>query len=354
MAVRFSTADVDPRAQLDYWREVVCATFFTLEVERGGQHRTGFRGEITTHRLDRLRIATVSSEPHAVIRTPEGIRRAADDDFVVNVAVRGRVAMTQGDFETVLSPGDFAVYDSARPCRITCPDPFRQIVLKIPRGMFTSHCLLPAGRTAAVMRGDHGVGALFAPLIRSLTSEADGLGADLGQRVGGTVVDLLATALAEAAGGTPPVTAQAAHVLRARRYIADHLSDPDLSPSEVARALRLSVRYLHLLFAADGTSPARWIRQERLEQASRLLADPRQASRTITDIAFSAGFADASHFTRAFKARFGIGPREYRRGHAVSFLEAARICGICPCPWRMGVATTRIQPGGCHNHPRCS
>lgn len=317
MAVRFSTADVDRRAQLDYWREVVCATFFTLEIERGGQHRTGFRGEIAAQSLGRLQIATVSSEPHAVVRSPEGIRRSADDDFVVNVAVRGRVAMTQGDFEAVLSPGDFAVYDSARPCRIACPDPFRQIVLKIPRGMFTSHCLLPAGSTAAVMRGDHGVGALFAPLIRSLTSQADGLGAATGQRVSGTVVDLLATALAETAGGAvPPVTPQAAHMLRARRYIADHLSDPDLTPSEVARALRLSVRYLHLLFAADGMSPARWIRQERLEQASRLLADPRQANRTITDIAFSAGFADASHFTRAFKARFGIGPREYRR-HAV-------------------------------------
>jgi len=36
-------------------------------------------------------------------------------------------------------------------------------VLKIPRDMFTSHCLLPRGRTAAVVRGDHGVGALFAP-----------------------------------------------------------------------------------------------------------------------------------------------------------------------------------------------
>ena len=59
---------------------------------------TGFRGEITAQSLDRLRIATVSSEPHAVIRSAEKIRQSYDDDFVVNLAVRGRVMMTQQRF----------------------------------------------------------------------------------------------------------------------------------------------------------------------------------------------------------------------------------------------------------------
>ena len=317
MAVRFSTAEVGRRSQLDYWREVVCATFFALDVERSGPSRTGFRGEITAQSLDRLRIATVSSEPHAVIRSAEGIRRSRDDDFVVNLAVRGRVMMTQDWFDTVLNPGDFAVYDSARPCRIACPDPFRQIVLKIPRDMFTSHCLLPRGRTAAVVRGDHGVGTLFAPLVRSLvTTDAESFPAEVGQRLGATVVELLATALCEVTGDGPrQVMPRAAHLLRAQRYIADHLADPDLSPPDVAQALRISVRYLYLLFQAEGTAPAHWILERRLEQASRLLADPRQAGRTITDIAFSVGFKDASHFTRAFKSRHGLGPREYRRHH---------------------------------------
>jgi hypothetical protein len=35
MAVRFSTAEVGRRSQLDYWWEVVCATFLALDVERG-------------------------------------------------------------------------------------------------------------------------------------------------------------------------------------------------------------------------------------------------------------------------------------------------------------------------------
>jgi AraC-like DNA-binding protein len=314
MAVRFSTAEVGRRSQLDYWREVVCATFFALDVQRDGLARTGFRGEITAQSLDRLRIATVSSEPHAVIRSAEKIRSSYDDDFVVNLAVRGRVMMTQQRFDAVLNPGDFAVYDSALPCRIACPDPFRQIVLKIPRDMYTAHCLLPGGGTAAVVRGDHGVGALFGPLVRSLTTQADNLPAEVGQRLAANVVELLATALCEVTDDSAQqMMPRAAHLLRAQRYIVGHLADQDLSPTGVAQALRVSVRYLYLLFQAEGTSPARWILQRRLEQASRLLADSRQADRTITDIAFSVGFKDASHFTRTFKNTHGCCPREYRR-----------------------------------------
>ena len=42
------------------------------------------------------------------------------------------------------------------------------------------------------------------------------------------------------------------------------------------------------------------------------MCDPALRHRTIGDLAFSWGFVDASHFSRAFKARFGVGPTDYR------------------------------------------
>jgi AraC-like DNA-binding protein len=80
----------------------------------------------------------------------------------------------------------------------------------------------------------------------------------------------------------------------------------------VADALGVSIRYLQVLFRAEGTSPSRSIQEQRLERAARFLTDPRHAGRTITDIAFGLGFKDASHFTRAFKNHYGTGPRAYR------------------------------------------
>ena len=40
--------------------------------------------------------------------------------------------------------------------------------------------------------------------------------------------------------------------------------------------------------------------------------DARQAGRGVSEIAFAWGFNDASHFSRAFKQRFGMSPKEYR------------------------------------------
>lgn len=312
----FSTATVEDSSQLEYWREVICASFIRFQLEPQQRRRgIGFRGEVTAHRLGGVEVLTVVSEPHAVSRSPQLIRESSEDDFLVNLAVRGRVAVTQDGRDAELEPGDFTVYDSTRPCRIACPDPFELLVLKVPRRLLAAHYPLPPHATATAVRGDRGAGALFSPFARSLAAHLPDMSPETASRVGATVLDLLAAALLDRIGAdAPPGMPRAAQLARARRYIADHLSDPELSPATVAQALGMSVRYLHALFSAENSSPFRWIQEQRLDKAARLLADPRQTARTVTDIAFGVGFKDASHFTRTFKNRYGDSPRDYRRG----------------------------------------
>jgi AraC-like DNA-binding protein len=319
MTVSFSTATVDRRSQLSYWREVVCATFVRLGVERTGEPAAGFRAGVTVQGLGGLRLATIDSQPHAVFRSPAMIRRSPEDDFMVNLAIRGSALVTQDGREAVLCPGDFAVHDSARPCRIACPRPFTLLVLKVPRDLFASHCRLPTGATATAISGDRGAGALFASLLRGLPARTLGEPPGAAGQAGIDVLELLATVLSDpAGGGRPAAVPREAQLLRARRFITDHLGDPDLSPATMAGALGLSVRYLHLLFAEERTSPSRWMQERRLERAAGLLADQQQAGRTITEIAFAVGFSGSAHFSRAFKDRYGVGPRDYRRYHALT------------------------------------
>ncbi|MCW2899158.1 MAG: hypothetical protein JWO67_1423 [Streptosporangiaceae bacterium] len=40
--------------------------------------------------------------------------------------------------------------------------------------------------------------------------------------------------------------------------------------------------------------------------------DPRLANQTVSTLAFEAGFGDLSEFNRAFKARYGLSPRQLR------------------------------------------
>ena len=59
-----------------------------------------------------------------------------------------------------------------------------------------------------------------------------------------------------------------------------------------------------------GVTPHQYLLRVRLRRAARLLADD---SRSITDVAFDAGFADLSNFVRTFHRAAGVSPREFRR-----------------------------------------
>lgn len=99
---------------------------------------------------------------------------------------------------------------------------------------------------------------------------------------------------------------------RAVAYIEQAFGDPALSPVSVAAALRISVRYLHLLFAQRGHTAAGWIRERRLAYCRAALANA-DSGLSVTDVALQAGFTDPSHFSRVFRHRFGMAPNHYRR-----------------------------------------
>ena len=57
------------------------------------------------------------------------------------------------------------------------------------------------------------------------------------------------------------------------------------------------------------TSPANYIKNKRLEKASKLL---KISDSSISDISFACAFNDLAHFSNSFKAKFNLTPSEYR------------------------------------------
>jgi AraC-like DNA-binding protein len=97
-----------------------------------------------------------------------------------------------------------------------------------------------------------------------------------------------------------------------RRYALDHLHDPGLGPEQMARAHFYSPRYVHKLFAEDGSGVSAWIRKQRMERA---LADlHRPSDDTVAAIALRWGYRDAASFSRAFRQTYGCSPSDLRRG----------------------------------------
>ena len=78
----------------------------------------------------------------------------------------------------------------------------------------------------------------------------------------------------------------------------------------LADAAGVSARQLNRLFTDKlGRPTMRYYRELRLDKAQSLL---RNSPLSLTEIALATGFANSSHFSRAYTAQFGQPPSSYR------------------------------------------
>lgn len=99
---------------------------------------------------------------------------------------------------------------------------------------------------------------------------------------------------------------------RIRAYIEARLHEPDLTPQVIAKAYGLSTRALYLLFDGEPGALSGWILNRRLERIYEDLQSLDFASMAISEIALKHGFRNAAHFSRRFRQKFGLSPREAR------------------------------------------
>ena len=105
-------------------------------------------------------------------------------------------------------------------------------------------------------------------------------------------------------------------LLECRSYIETHLADFELGPTQVAGAHHISLRYLHRLFEATESGVAEYFRRRRLDRCRRDLLDPALAGRPVAAVGARWAFLDPAHFSRVFKAEYGLPPAAYRAKHA--------------------------------------
>lgn len=94
--------------------------------------------------------------------------------------------------------------------------------------------------------------------------------------------------------------------------ILKNLGSADIRLPSVAAHHKISERYVQHLFENAGTSFTDFVLEHRLLLALRLLRDPTNRWRKVSDIATEAGFSDISYFNRAFRGRFDATPSDIR------------------------------------------
>lgn len=106
-------------------------------------------------------------------------------------------------------------------------------------------------------------------------------------------------------------------VVQAQQYLRDHIAD-NPSVAQVAEAVGVSAEHLSRCFSRElGTSPQAILIHERMKLACRLL---RETTLSIADIATRLGYANANHFSRAFRGHLQTSPSEFRAASSVDLL----------------------------------
>ena len=96
---------------------------------------------------------------------------------------------------------------------------------------------------------------------------------------------------------------------RVMKYMNEHLADPDLNVEKLTEDVGISRAQLHRkLKEIAGVSAGEFIRNLRLEQAARLIEE---GQINITQVAYSVGFSNQTHFSTVFKKHYGMSPSEY-------------------------------------------
>jgi AraC-like DNA-binding protein len=319
MAVLIRTSDVPPAYRYDAWRSIVCDTLGPLDFRSDPD--VPLSGEIEAGHLGPVNVGGVqTSTPHSVHRTPGLIRRGSAELYRVVLAMSGNPRLEQDGRAAQLRPGEFAIYDFARPYELAYDSAVQLAVFGFPRDLLA----LPpdsAGQVTAVPIAADGTGALASHVLRRVALDLETYRPASAARLATVLMDLVTTAVAERAGQAELLPAESRErtlLLRIHAFIEQHLGEADLSPGIVAAAHHVSVRYLHRLFEAQDTTVAAWIRRRRLERCRRDLADPAFGAVPVSAVAARWGIADPAHFSRLFRRAYGLPPAEYRRNCLIS------------------------------------
>lgn len=240
---------------------------------------------------------------------------AADDGDFLQVAFldAGRSKLAQNGREVFLEQGDFTLIDTARPYTIETPGAFATRTFQFPKSALglSDADLTPLIGTA--LRQNHALSAFLIPFLTRLSRDGAHLHPQTRDKLVGEVTAILTTLIRDSLTDMPlDDAARRTLVLRVKAFITANLDRPDLSPELIATAHRISVRYLHKVFASEDTTVSRWIRHARLERCRRELTSRHPREIGVRDLAYTWGFASAAHFSRVFREAYGMTPREWQ------------------------------------------
>lgn len=222
----------------------------------------------------------------------------------------GELGVVQWGHRRTLSGGDIFVACAWLPITFEGSDDLDLLIITLPgwwsmQRFMDQFQILPdlhVGKT-------YFAAPIIADLARSLFGLTDGddVAASQGLHM---IADLMRTALAACAARDKAMPRAQGRMGAILWFMARNLEKPGLSAQDAAASLRCSVRTIYKTCAIYGASFSTLLIEIRLVAAQYQLM---RTDEQVSQIAYGVGFSSLSHFSRLFRARFGIPAKTMRR-----------------------------------------
>ena len=307
MFTKFDTTSVVARERFGYWHEVVCDRF--VPASSLDKSQDDFDASLTTRSIGPLEISHFRAPAHFWSREKKHISADDHDLFLLSILLNGSGWLEQDGRTVVQRPQEIVLYDTSQPFRYDLASEI--VLMKIPRRLLTSRYTDVRSLMAVGFRRDLSLNTLLSDLAKRtmLLEVPEGSSPTVGARLASSVMDLVSAVIDFEVEGQGALSHHRTSQLeRAQRYAIANLGDENLSPEEMAKYGAVSLRTLNRLFTKIGTTPMRWVWQRRLEASHCALSEG--CAKSVTDTAFQFGFSEVSHFSRSFKAAYGVSPEQ--------------------------------------------
>ncbi|SCF25260.1 AraC-like ligand-binding domain-containing protein [Micromonospora chokoriensis] len=313
------TTVLPPAERFGMWLDLVARTSAPLRIRSA--HSDDFAARADFIDLSPVQLVQYEYPSLDATRGRKQVRQSDPELYILALTTGGVGTSSQDGHRSEIQAGEFTFYDASRPHDVchhaTEPerDQATSIITMIPHAALP----LPPQRMAALyggrMSGSEGIGALLAQFLVQVTGHPEQYHAADASRLGAIGLDLATTMLGRhlvAEDAVPAEVRRRALLAQVQAYVHRHLGDATLNPGVVADAHHISVRSLHRLFEAEESTVASYIRDLRLTRCRRDLSDPALRNQPVQTIAARWGFPDKAHFSRAFRAAYGVSPQEHR------------------------------------------
>lgn len=295
---------------LDQFHNALCSTYGTFSLATLPERLAS--GELALRSGGAFATAHVATSNLLLSRAEHALRAEFDHYIFANLQVNGRTLFKQFGCEASARRRDIVLVNAQRALDIVVSQPTSVVVAFHFDDSMLVGCPPSADICGRKIDGTRPVGRMLVGVLESLLiGEGSGDEQDIE-----LTRDIVRSLLQRALQVREPLAVPVGHsrkLERMRQWASTRLDDPDLGPAAMAAEFGVSRRQLYRLFEGEGTTPSAWLWRLRLDLAHACLSNPVSGTRSITDIAFSLGFNDAAHFSRAFRRCFGVAPREYRR-----------------------------------------